>query len=313
MIRWFKKHFFPYRGNHHHPHILRRKSLTAALAVVVLLEFMMVFDSFILPRLGTQFAAVLPSVITLLTNDARADSNLERVEINDKLTLAAQAKAEDMAERGYFSHNSPEGVVPWHWLDEAKYKYQYAGENLAVNFTDSQKVVEAWQNSPTHNSNLISPHYTETGIGIATGVYQGREAVFVVQFFALPEKRVADTKLPSSVSKKTEATTSSSLNLTVLGAETQVEPTTYEDSPSLWSRIISSPRTYSTYALIVLAILFIMVLIIGWGRYHPKALAYGVMMVVILSGVIYANKYVVFPTLELPTDNQNAALVIFSQ
>ena len=37
--------------------------------------------------------------------------------------------------------------------------------------------------------NLVLPQYTHIGIGIAEGLYQGNEAVFVVQFFAKPTKK----------------------------------------------------------------------------------------------------------------------------
>jgi uncharacterized protein YkwD len=91
-----------------------------------------------------------------------------------------------MAAKSYFAHVSPEGVKPWHWLDVAGYRYDYAGENLALNFTDSQDVADAWMRSPTHRSNLLKSAYTEIGTGVATGTYQGSEAVFIVQLYARP-------------------------------------------------------------------------------------------------------------------------------
>lgn len=319
MIYWFKKHFIPYHRNHHHPHILRHKSLAAALTLVVLLELVMFLGPVVLSRFSAQLAAILPAVVTLLTNDARTENSLAEVKMNDKLTLAAQAKAEDMAKRGYFSHNSPEGVVPWHWLDEARYEYQYAGENLAVNFTDSEQLVAAWQNSPTHNLNLLGSRYTETGVGIATGMYQGRETIFVVQFFASPIQIAKVEVKPQPIVAENNPETETEIEATVssqpelLSADTQVQPSPSISSPSVWSRIAFSPRTYGTYSLLVLAVLFIAALLIGWGRHHPKALAGGVVMVAVLAGMIVINKFLVFPELKLPTDTQNAASVIFSR
>ncbi len=57
--------------------------------------------------------------------------------VNPVLERAAQAKADDMAAKSYFSHNSPDGVTPWFWLNQAGYVFTYAGENLAANFSDS--------------------------------------------------------------------------------------------------------------------------------------------------------------------------------
>ncbi len=282
-----KDTFIPYQGNHHHPHILRCRSLLAALTVATLLEFTMLLGSLLWPILDTQLAAVLPSVITLLTNDTRRTNHLPGLEVNHTLTLAAQSKARDMALKGYFAHVSPNGAKPWFWLDQAGYQYQYAGENLAVNFTDSEELVKAWQNSPTHNMNLLGPRYSETGVGVAKGIYQGREAVFVVQFFATPIK----------------------VTKAVLGMEAGME-TNDVGSPSVWMRITSSPRTYGTYSLLLFALLFMAVLVIGWGRHHHRAFAYGLIMITVLAGLIFVNKHLLFPELELPLDTQYGATAI---
>ncbi|MEX2013360.1 MAG: CAP domain-containing protein [Parcubacteria group bacterium] len=309
MIHWFKKYFFPHRGNHHHPHLLRHKSLSAAIAVVVLIELTILVGPFVLPRLGIQLATVLPSVVTLLTNNARAEGHVAEVRTNDVLTLAAQAKALDMVAKGYFAHQSPDGTQPWYWIDRAGYKYQYAGENLAVNFTDSEELVKAWQNSPTHNLNLLGPRYTETGVGVATGMYQGREAVFVVQFFASPRNGPVALASPSTaLSEEAAGPVSSPIESAILGTGTQVEP-----APSVLSQAVLSPRTYGTYALLVLAGFFLFILLIGWGRHHPRAIVGGGLLVVLLALVIFANKHLILPELKLSPDNQNAATVIYSQ
>jgi hypothetical protein len=96
-----------------------------------------------------------------------------------------------MAKNSYFSHDSPTGVTPWHWFKEAGYPFVHAGENLAVYFTDSGEVVNAWMNSPTHRANIVGSQYREIGVGTARGTYDGFETVFVVQMFgtqALPPK-----------------------------------------------------------------------------------------------------------------------------
>jgi hypothetical protein len=102
------------------------------------------------------------------------------------LDKAATMKATDMATKGYFAHVSPEGKKPWNWLQEVEYKYQYAGENLAVNFKDSEDVTVAWMNSPTHKANIVKAQYTEIGTGVATGTYNGVKSVYVAQVFAKP-------------------------------------------------------------------------------------------------------------------------------
>ncbi|MFA7302109.1 MAG: CAP domain-containing protein [Candidatus Shapirobacteria bacterium] len=135
---------------------------------------------------NSQLSAVLPSVLTELTNEERTNASLSALKENDLLDKAAAMKASDMATKGYFAHVSPEGKKPWNWVQDVGYKYQYAGENLAVNFKDSEDVTVAWMNSPTHKANIVKAEYTEIGTGVATGTYNGVKSIFVAQVFAKP-------------------------------------------------------------------------------------------------------------------------------
>jgi len=134
----------------------------------------------------SNFANVISSVLVAKTNDYRALNVEKELIVSDVLNKAAQMKAEDMAKRGYFSHLGPEGEKPWSWFDKVNYEYIYAGENLAIDFTESEDVVNAWINSAKHQANLLNVNFTEIGIGIADGIYEGRKTTFVVQFFASP-------------------------------------------------------------------------------------------------------------------------------
>jgi uncharacterized protein YkwD len=102
------------------------------------------------------------------------------------LQAAAQEKADDMVKNGYFAHTSPLGVTPWYWFGNVGYDFSYAGENLAVNFSDSQDVTNAWMNSPEHRANILNAHYTNIGMAIATGTFQGQSAIYVVELFGTP-------------------------------------------------------------------------------------------------------------------------------
>lgn len=132
-------------------------------------------------------AAVIASLLIFETNQERAEKQIPELKENPTLTKAAQLKANSMAEKGYFSHTDPEGNSPWYYLNLAGYKYEFAGENLAVNFVESKEVHKAWMNSATHKANIIQPKFTEIGIATAEGVYKGKKAVFVVQFFGTPK------------------------------------------------------------------------------------------------------------------------------
>ncbi|MBX4195711.1 hypothetical protein KW796_02015 [Candidatus Parcubacteria bacterium] len=168
-----------------------KKPRLIALVVVALIIFSGLLKIYIFPQIGLNWATVLPAVVALLTNDERSAQSVAKLNVDAKLTKAAEAKARDMAAKGYFAHVSPDGTQPWFWILKEEYLYKYAGENLAVNFEDSDEVVEAWMKSPGHRLNILKPQYTDIGIGTATGTYQGRPATFVVQMFGSPAKPVS--------------------------------------------------------------------------------------------------------------------------
>ncbi|MEK7063693.1 MAG: CAP domain-containing protein [Patescibacteria group bacterium] len=131
-------------------------------------------------------AAVVASVLVEITNNDRSSSGLGTLALSPILTQVAEAKARDMAAKGYFAHTSPEGITPWHWFQQEEYKFVYAGENLAVDFSESPDVSRAWMNSPTHRANILGTQFSEIGIATAEGMYQGRPTTFVVQVFGTP-------------------------------------------------------------------------------------------------------------------------------
>ena len=178
--------FVPHEGNNHHPHFWRRNSAVVVLALVLVVEMAVFTQSFLVFNKKTYLASVLPSGLETLTNNQRVSNNAAPLTENRLLVAAAGLKASDMAQRGYFAHNTPEGYLPWYWLEMVGYKYSHAGENLAVNYSDSIDVVNAWMNSPNHRANIVKQLYTETGIGLAQGIYEGRPTIFVTQFFGTP-------------------------------------------------------------------------------------------------------------------------------
>lgn len=131
-------------------------------------------------------STILPAVVVNMTNDERSGVSEQPLTRSATLDKAAKLKAQHMAKNQYFSHFSPDGVSPWHWFDEAGYVYAHAGENLAIHFTDSSEVVEAWMKSPTHRANIVSGKYTEIGVGTAKGKFDGYDTVYVVQLFGTP-------------------------------------------------------------------------------------------------------------------------------
>ena len=126
---------------------------------------------------------ISPDAIISLTNLQRSANGVKSVVESSLLDKIAQSKAEDMVADKYFAHISPDGKNPWYWFSLLGYDFDRAGENLAVLFTDSRSVVNAWMNSPSHRQNILTEGYTEIGVGTALGEYKGRETVFVVEVF----------------------------------------------------------------------------------------------------------------------------------
>ena len=101
------------------------------------------------------------------TNQERSDKHRNALVLNTKLNAAAQAKANDMAGRNYWSHTTPDGREPWVFVQDAGYEYQKAGENLAYGFNSSQDTVVGWMNSASHRQNMLDSNYSEVGFGFA--------------------------------------------------------------------------------------------------------------------------------------------------
>ncbi|PIP55514.1 MAG: hypothetical protein CO183_00850 [Candidatus Zambryskibacteria bacterium CG_4_9_14_3_um_filter_42_9] len=211
MRKRLKNHFVPSEENDYKPHFVRAKNLLALAMVAVALFFLAFSVKSVVTRHPDLLSAVITSVLVDLTNSNRLAQNVVPLSFNATLTVAAQLKADDMASKGYFAHNSPDGRTPWYWFGEAGYNFIYAGENLAVNFVDSEDVVRAWMNSEGHRVNILNGRFTEIGIAIASGIYNGRNAVYVVQLFGRPAFQEEEAELASRrVSKDTNTGTTSS-------------------------------------------------------------------------------------------------------
>ncbi|MCL6471930.1 MAG: CAP domain-containing protein [Firmicutes bacterium] len=85
----------------------------------------------------------------------KRDADLER---------RAQEFAQDMANRDYFSHTSPDGAT--FSVRIAGYEGA-AAENIAAGQTSAVAVVQAWSTSQGHNANMLNLNYRAMGVGYA--------------------------------------------------------------------------------------------------------------------------------------------------
>jgi uncharacterized protein YkwD len=100
-----------------------------------------------------------------MINSERIKAGLSALVADGLLTQTARKHSADMFTRGYFSHNTPEGLTPFNRLHAAKINYLYAGENLAFAST-LLKAHEGLMHSPDHRANILNRKYHKVGIGI---------------------------------------------------------------------------------------------------------------------------------------------------
>ncbi len=218
----------PHPKHRNIPHILQHESL-AGIAVFVILLFVINQNNFHIIRGLDLTGAIYPAVIADLTNTDRAQNGIAPLAWSETLEEAARLKAEDMANSGYFAHTSPTGVTPWFWLEQVEYEFIYAGENLAIDFTESDIVHQAWLDSPSHRDNVLGKNFTEIGIAAIDGNFSGRDTTFVVEFFGKPLRKVAlaDTE---TIAKENSGAEENPGTPEVAGASAENKPSVNIDS-----------------------------------------------------------------------------------
>ncbi len=103
--------------------------------------------------------------ILSIVNKERAANGLPALTLDTQLCTAAQAKAEDMKAKNYFSHTSPTYGSPFEMMKKFGISYRAAGENIAKGQKTPQAVMSAWMNSDGHRKNILGKSYTQLGVG----------------------------------------------------------------------------------------------------------------------------------------------------
>jgi len=133
--------------------------------------------------------------IIQITNEYRQKEKRQALVENELLNRAAMNKVNDMFEKQYFEHVSPEGRDVSDLLNDVQYFYVVAGENLALGyFSDSRDLVDGWMGSPGHRENILNPSFKEIGVAHKMGMFKGKKQYLAVQIFATSTR---DCPLPS--------------------------------------------------------------------------------------------------------------------
>ena len=130
------------------------------------------------PTTNSALQSIRSGVLDLV-NQERRKRTLPMMKQNSLLDLAAQHHAEDMAKRGFFSHQTPDGRGPEDRIRatgyfakpcECSYNFSY-GENIAKGQKTPRDVMKAWMNSKIHRENILKPDFNELGVGYAGGMW----------------------------------------------------------------------------------------------------------------------------------------------
>jgi uncharacterized protein YkwD len=178
--------FVPHEKNNHRALILQPYFIGIFIALYLLNQSFIKSFTIAKPGVLGYSSDITAQTVYDLTNQERQKNGLPLLHYNPILSESAASKARDMFTNNYWAHNSPQGRTPWDFFKDQGYQYSVAGENLAKDFYDTDSMMKAWMNSPTHKANVVSTKYQEIGIGVVNGVLNGVKTTLVVQHFGTP-------------------------------------------------------------------------------------------------------------------------------
>lgn len=323
FLQKIKEYFIPHKENDYKPQFFCTKSVLFISAIIVFV-FLISQIQYVVIK-GGNMASVISSTLVDMTNENRIDSGVKVLKTNPVLTIAAQAKANDMAQKSYFAHTSPDGVTPWHWFEQAGYDFSYAGENLAVNFSDSNAVNQAWMDSPGHKANILNENFREIGIATAQGVYKGENTTFVVELFGtkagkkieennlivkkeitekpivIDSKTAKDDKEVAGASLETVSVNNMSIVVKNNSVTTPNENIIDNTKTSFVNRILTSPQTTLFYIYLIFTIVVTIAMILDTfieiRRRHMKHSIYATLILILILSLLYIGKMYIFPDL----------------
>jgi len=204
MVSRIYHYIFPYQHNNFRAKLRHHSRLFLIIGMFSLLTFTTTVIHHAQPQvLGVSYSISTQELVSL-TNKVRLEHHLQPLVPSAQLTQAATATAGNMFQKNYWSHFAPDGTSPWFYIKQAGYTYEYAGENLAKGFTDSQSIITAWMKSPSHRENVLSPNYHDVGFAVSEGRLVGEDTVLVVEEFGeTPTEYVATKNAPPQTNEIT--------------------------------------------------------------------------------------------------------------
>ncbi|WP_229072641.1 CAP domain-containing protein [Actinoplanes sp. DH11] len=127
-------------------------------------------------------AAPVQQHVLALVNRNRRSHGCGNLTPDRRLIEAANRHAADMARRGYFAHEGPDGDRAGSRVSEAGYEWSRYGENIARGQKSPYEVVSDWMDSPQHRENILDCRLDQMGVGLAIA----GDTPYWVQDFATP-------------------------------------------------------------------------------------------------------------------------------
>ena len=236
MLKKIWNHYFiPQERNNHRATILKPNFLLFFLILYILNQSVIKTLIMVKPGILGYSSEITYQKVLEQTNNERKNAGLEPLQYNSTLSLSAQKKAEDMFKNDYWAHTSPQGKTPWAFFEAAGYKYSVAGENLAKDFYNTDSLMKAWMNSPTHKANIVNLKYKEIGIAVVNGTLGNIKTTLVVQHFGTPLMATAqeiisqksdDIVVPEAVDQSSTQEITSQANVLSENKEKLISPLT---------------------------------------------------------------------------------------
>lgn len=190
MMAW-QNWILPHKDTHKKAHLISWEGLVIYILLFILLQVSFSIIGYAKPGVLGIAGNIDSKRLIELTNSERQKGGLSPLSENGSLNQAAELKAQNMFQENYWAHFAPSGKTPWDFISGAGYKFTYAGENLAKNFTSAEAVVSAWMASQTHKDNLLNSKYKDIGIAVVEGVLNGQKTILVVQEFGATSSNIA--------------------------------------------------------------------------------------------------------------------------
>lgn len=112
-------------------------------------------------------------------NKVRMENNLPALEYYNVLEETAFQKIDEIESTQKAEHGLNWSVK----IKEKVPNYKEVGENMAQGYDNTESLVKAWLESPSHKANILNPNYTKTGIAVKKITLNGQEQIAVVQHF----------------------------------------------------------------------------------------------------------------------------------